>query len=68
MPTFRAGNIEIELSDPYPIWIVLRAVNGPAQEVRISHHDLDDLHYVIERARRRAKYMIGAPKANESGP
>lgn len=46
----QCGYFHLEVGDPYPIWITIRI--GDRQELRFSHHDLTDLEYIVESAKR----------------
>lgn len=52
----RAGNFQIVVGDPYPVWCELRH-NGETV-ARFTHKELSDLHYAAEKAMREARVKL----------
>ncbi len=57
----RAGKFHADLDGPYPVWIAIRHEDRSC-EIRITHSELSDLHYVIEKAMQKARIKLGANK------
>ncbi len=62
MKTFTAGDISLQIGDPFPMWCKLKI--GDA-EVRFDHRNLRDLRYVSGRAIREAKRQLAPGNALE---
>lgn len=54
MRTFTAGKITLELSDPWPMWVTIKLLDGDEERNEVlrgfSHTALVDLKHVVERA------------------
>lgn len=51
-----AGNFEITVSHPYPVWCDL--VRNGVSIARFSHKELSDLHYAVEKAMQEARIIL----------
>jgi hypothetical protein len=56
-----AGKFQVDVSDPYPVWCVLK-YRGEAV-ARFSHKELSDLRYAVEKAMLEARAQL--PKVDQ---
>jgi hypothetical protein len=56
----KAGDFEITVADPYPVWCNLRYRGETV--ARFTHEELSDLKYAVEKAMRKASKQLGSEK------
>lgn len=54
--TQHVGNIQISVSEQYPVFSTFK---HPSGEIVITHHELQDLHYAVEKCMIAARLKLG---------
>ena len=60
MKKITAGRIVIEVADPYPIWLNIYKDELNSDAIRISHNELSDLKYAVDKAIKECR--LGLPE------
>lgn len=59
MRAFNAGRVVVDVSDPYPVTVLLYLAERPNDRLLLSHGELADLHYAVTRAMHYARARLG---------